>query len=123
MNPYPDKIIWDACSIQSHLHTNHFSSITIFKVLSQNIMFKLTFLKQIFFSDSIFRNVRHFIALYLMDTSLPENAVLISKIMRRTVDANLYEAFLESAPQFILQSSIILRNGIISKRKVATIRT
>lgn len=50
-----------------------------------------------------------------MDTSLPQNALLIETIQREAVNSSLLEAFLESAPQFVLQCSIVLRTGIISK--------
>jgi hypothetical protein len=51
----------------------------------------------------------------LMDTQVPENYLLIVKIKGEAVDLGLYEAFLEAAPQFILQASIILRTGNFGK--------
>jgi hypothetical protein len=49
-----------------------------------------------------------------MDTSLPGNALFIDKIKQRALNSRLFEAFLESAPQLILQCSIILRTGYTS---------
>jgi len=49
-----------------------------------------------------------------MDTSLPANSKLIFKMKKEASDSGELEAFLESAPQFILQSSIVLRTGNIS---------
>jgi hypothetical protein len=46
-----------------------------------------------------------------MDTSLPQNAPLIERIKHKALGSGLLEAFLESAPQLILQCSIILRTG------------
>ena len=62
----------------------------------------------------VFRNLKSFFALLLMDTSLPQNESLIIRIKRETVGSGLFEAFLESAPQLILQCSIILRTGNLS---------
>ena len=46
-----------------------------------------------------------------MDTSLRQNAQLIERIKHKALGSGLFEAFLESAPQLILQCSIILRTG------------
>jgi len=51
----------------------------------------------------------------MMETQLPINLTLVSKIKREAVMFGLYEAFLESAPQLILQMFIILRRGYLSK--------
>ena len=61
------------------------------------------------------RNLKLLVTLFLMDTSLPQNALLIETIKSEVVNAGLLVAFLESAPQFILQCSIVLSTGIISK--------
>ena len=53
--------------------------------------------------------------LLMIDTSLAENTSIIRKMKKNAFEAGVYEAFLESAPQFILQSSIVLRTGIICK--------
>ena len=50
-----------------------------------------------------------------MDTSLPENSLRIAKIKQKAMGSGLFEAFLESAPQLTLQSSIILRTGLTSE--------
>jgi hypothetical protein len=50
-----------------------------------------------------------------MDTSLPINSTLVFMMKNEALGAGLYEAFFESAPQFILQSSIVLRTGNICK--------
>jgi len=59
--------------------------------------------------------VRLFFALAAMDTQLPGNFSLVAKLKGEIVNLGLYEAFLEAAPQFILQCSIVLRTGIISE--------
>jgi len=51
----------------------------------------------------------------LLDTSLSHNHNAIVKIKREAVGSGLFEAFLESTPQFILQCSIIMRTGNASK--------
>ena len=64
---------------------------------------------------TVFRNIQLLIGLGLMDTNLPENGLLVTKIKQQALGSGLFEAFLESAPQLILQSSIILRTGVTSK--------
>jgi hypothetical protein len=61
------------------------------------------------------RNLRSFFGLFFLDTSLPGNQETISIIRKEVLSSSIIEAFLESAPQFILQCSIILRTGIISE--------
>ena len=53
--------------------------------------------------------------LALMDTSLPQNSQLVFKMKKEALDSGLFEAFLESAPQMILQCSIALRTGQTSE--------
>jgi len=55
------------------------------------------------------------LTLLTMDTQVPMNFSIITQLKGEAVRLGLYEAFLEAAPQFILQLSIILRTGIISK--------
>jgi hypothetical protein len=50
-----------------------------------------------------------------MDTHLPYNLNLISSIQQQATEFAINEAFLEAAPQFILQMSIILRTGNLCK--------
>ena len=58
-----------------------------------------------------------FLSLALMDTSLPENLNVVLTIKKEAFSLGLTAAFLESAPQLILQSSIILRTGYTSMFK------
>jgi len=46
---------------------------------------------------------------------LTSNYGTIQIIQREVFDSSLWEAFLESAPQLILQTSIIIRTGIASE--------
>ena len=59
--------------------------------------------------------MRLLFGLFLLDSSFPHNATLISTLKKEATGAGLYEAFLESAPQFILQCAIILSSGNISE--------
>ena len=68
-----------------------------------------------------YSNVRSLIGMALIDTSLPQNAGLIEKIRRKALDSGLFEAYLESAPQFILQCSIILITGNTSQCQLESI--
>ena len=61
------------------------------------------------------RNLRLFFKLLLMDTQLAENQQLVNRIKAEASSFGFFEAFLESTPQFILQLSIVLRTGNISK--------
>jgi hypothetical protein len=51
----------------------------------------------------------------LMDTNIPENARLEAILRKEVFGSNILEVFLESAPQFILQSYIIIKTGNASK--------
>jgi hypothetical protein len=53
-----------------------------------------------------------------MDTSLAQNSSLVNRIKRESVESGTFEAFLESAPQLIMQCSIILRTGNMSNFKL-----
>jgi hypothetical protein len=61
-----------------------------------------------------YRNFRVLFALAVMDPRLSSNAALAFSLKQTTLRSGLIEAFLESAPQFILQCSIILRTGLTS---------
>lgn len=50
-----------------------------------------------------------------MDTQLAHNQLLVDTIKAEASAFGFYEAFLESTPQFILQLSIFLRTGSMSK--------
>jgi hypothetical protein len=65
----------------------------------------------VFFS----RNLQAFFGLFFLNTSLASNEKMIARIQKDTFSSTTLEAFLESAPQFILQCSIIWRTGNLSK--------
>jgi hypothetical protein len=50
-----------------------------------------------------------------LDTSLPANEKTIARLQKEIFGSSTLEAFLESAPQFILQCSIIWRTGILGE--------
>jgi hypothetical protein len=54
-------------------------------------------------------------AMIFMDTNLKQNAKLIEILRKEVLGSSLLEVFLEAAPQFILQSYIILKTGNASK--------
>jgi hypothetical protein len=62
-----------------------------------------------------YRNLQSFFALFLLDTSLPSNYRTIKIIQMEALSSSVMETFLESAPQSILQCSIILRTGSMCK--------
>ncbi len=49
-----------------------------------------------------------------MDTNLQENTNLIAMMKKEVLTSKMFEVFLESVPQFILQSYIILKTGNMS---------
>jgi hypothetical protein len=59
--------------------------------------------------------LRIFFALLLIDPTLPDNSEQIFFIKQEVLGSAVWESFLESAPQLILQSSIVLRTGNIGK--------
>jgi hypothetical protein len=59
--------------------------------------------------------LRIFFALLLIDPTLPDNSEQIFLIKQEVLGSAVWESFLESAPQLILQSSIVLRTGNIGK--------
>jgi hypothetical protein len=65
-----------------------------------------------FFSS---RNLQAFFSLFFLNTRLPSNEKMIARIQKETLSSTTLEALLESAPQFILQCSIIWRTGNLSK--------
>ena len=62
-----------------------------------------------------YRNAYIFIGLATMNTANPHNFPLVSQLKSSATDISAIEAFLESAPQLILQIYIILRTGEFSK--------
>jgi hypothetical protein len=51
----------------------------------------------------------------LLDTSLLSNRLTMDLLHKEVLNSSIFEAFLESVPQLILQSSIVLRTGTMSK--------
>ena len=62
-----------------------------------------------------FRNLRAFFGLFFLDTTNPRNYSTMMAIKKEVWTSSAYEAFLESAPQFVLQCSIIVRTGVVSE--------
>jgi hypothetical protein len=62
-----------------------------------------------------FRNLRFSFGLLFLETTTEGDQKIVTFIKKTVFNSNIYEAFLESAPQFILQCSIVLRTGNISK--------
>jgi hypothetical protein len=62
---------------------------------------------------NFFRKLQYFLKLCFMDTDNPHNFLMIDEIRRQAMASSLKEAYLESAPQMILQ--IFLVNRIIRK--------
>ena len=112
------------------LWRNHFGSsfMNFFGHINQIIWFKvchLSFKSKLFnysmcefFIWTDFRNLRLLIGLGLLDTSLPQNDIAVTKIKHEAKRSGLLETFLESVPEFIFQCSIIMRTGIISTFQV-----
>ena len=59
--------------------------------------------------------MRYCFALYSLDTSLPSNAKNIAIIQKEIFYSRTLEAFLESAPQFIVQCFIIYKTNCSCK--------
>jgi len=51
----------------------------------------------------------------MMDTQAPSNQDLVKYIKKEAASAGFYEAFLEATPQLILQMSLVLQTGNLSK--------
>ena len=50
-----------------------------------------------------------------MDTSLPQNSDLVAGIKQEVLTAGLFETYMESAPQFVIQCIFILESGSASE--------
>jgi XK-related protein len=61
------------------------------------------------------------VALATMETQMTLNFSEVNRIKQEAVVFGLREAFLESAPQLILQISIVLRTGILSMLRTLTL--
>ena len=62
-----------------------------------------------------FRNLRYSIQLALLRTNLPSNHNTIQNIHKEVLNSALFESFLESAPQLVLQCTILIKTGRTSK--------
>jgi hypothetical protein len=62
---------------------------------------------------NFFRKLQYFLKLCFMDTDNPHNFLMMDEIRRQAMASSLQEAYLESAPQMILQ--IFLFNRLIQK--------
>jgi len=62
-----------------------------------------------------FRNVRFLFALLRLNKEEPNNAEKIELILKQVNGQKILEAYLESAPQFILQITVILKTRNIGK--------
>jgi len=63
-------------------------------------------------------NLRIFFGLATMNTSNPLNSYLVSTLKAKASEISLSEAFLESAPQMVLQLYIFLRTGTMSMKNL-----
>jgi len=106
LNPKP--LSHESSALTTHLNSCNFNICTF-----KNYFLHLKKIVSLCFI--FFRNLRSFFALFFLDTSLPGNQETISIIRKEVLSSSIIEAFLESAPQFILQCSIVLRTGIISE--------
>ena len=60
---------------------------------------------------NVCRNFRLFVGLLTLDTTASENHTITLQIQAEAQSRKKFEAFLEAAPQFVFQLSIILRTG------------
>ncbi len=87
-----------------------FSRSRFFKIVYQIYMMGFSMNAPFFY-----RNLQACFALFLLDTSLASNYRTIQIIQMEALSSSIMETFLESAPQSILQCSIILRTGAMCK--------
>lgn len=111
---FPTKIYWQIGITSSTICWLKIGKIlTLVNIYERRFNYFHAIFSELFMSD--FRLFQTLIALSSMDTQLPVNFPLISKLKSEAVSLGHYEAFLESAPQFVLQVSIVLWTGYASK--------